>query len=486
MRLNSLIFLTVLVLGLFTIGSVVAPCYATVLDSSTEESVPIIANATLSGEEISPSKAAFQLSYLSLSLTTDKSVYLTGETINITVSTNAIYTHVRVQAQLPGGSQETVGNFTTSRTHTLSWTAPSTSGYIRFICEGEALVQVWSTCSRAVCDNMSCWWDTYPCLRSMSVTGNASSDIRVFSRATSISGRVIDTNQRPVPGATLYLSNTAQSTTSNNDGYYEFSSYELSNNFALLNQIPTVPETVAVEAIACEPQPGITVQVRAELGATNVNFTLRRSFYPPDIDLSEFTFDTFSGWPEAEEYSTWQNILGITVDGPVEPRKLLYGAKEISPPLFTIGNKKLYLITNPEFSSYFLELQGAQNTGYAVAAAATLNNFYLEPVTVSGSIEGQNSQRLRLTLGPAGIEIKVIKPLPLLLIIIPIVIVLLGGLAAAYFLARGKFRIRGKTSAARKSQKTKVTARIKPKRSLQRKNQKEVRKRQRAIERKNR
>jgi hypothetical protein len=146
MRLNSLIWLTILVLGLFTIGSAVAPCYATVLDSPTEKSAPIITNATLSGEEITPSKAVFQTSYLSMSLTTDKSVYLTGETINITVSTSAINTHVRVQAQLPSGNQETVGNFTTNGTYTLSWTAPSTSGYIRFVCDGEAIVEIWDYC----------------------------------------------------------------------------------------------------------------------------------------------------------------------------------------------------------------------------------------------------------------------------------------------------------------------------------------------------
>jgi hypothetical protein len=292
----------------------------------------------------------------------------------------------------------------------------------------------------------------------MSVTGNASSDIRVFSRAASISGHVIDTNQRPVSGANVYLASTMQSTTSNNDGYYEFSSYELSNNFALFNQIPTVTETVSVEAIACEPQPGITVQVQAEHGATNVNFTLRRSFYPPDIDLSEFTFDAFSGWPEAEEYSTWQNILGITIDGQVEPRKLSYGTKDVSPHLFNIGNKKLYLTTNPEFGRYFLELQSTQKAEYKVAAAATLNNTYLEPVTVSGSIEGQNSQRLRLMLEPDGMELKVIKPPSLLLIITPIVIGLLGGLVAAYFLTGGKFFGLRKTSAARKSPKTKDTA----------------------------
>jgi hypothetical protein len=252
-----------------------------------------------------------------------------------------------------------------------------------------------------------------------------------------------------------------QGTTTNDDGFYEFTSYQLGNNYALVNQIPTATETVSVEAIACEPQPGKTVQVQAERGASDVNFTLNRSFYPPAIDLSEFTFDAFPGWPEAKEYSTWQNILGITIDGPVEPKKLLYGTKEISPPLFNIGTKKLYLITKPEFGRYFLELQSAQNTGYTVAAATTLNNLYLEPVTASGSIEGQNSQRLRLMLKSDGMELEVIKPPSLLLIIIPIVVGLLGGLVAAYFLTGGKFRGLGKTPSARKSPKAKETTRTK-------------------------
>jgi hypothetical protein len=463
MRLNSWVWLTTLILGLFTIGSVVAPCHAAVLDSPAEKSAPIITNATLASEETIPSKAAFQSSYLSLSLTTDKPVYLTGETINITVSTSTANTRVRVQAQLPSGSQETVGNFTTSGTYTLSWTAPSTPGYIRFACYGDAIVRIQSICRRAVCDNTTCWWMPYPCLRSIRVTGEAYSDVRVFKRDTFIFGRVIDTNQRPVSGANVHLTSTLQSTTTNNDGFYEFNSYQLGNNYALVNGIPTATETVSVEAIACEPQPGITVKVQAEQGATNVNFTLRRAFYPPGIDLSEFTFDAFSGWPEAGEYSTWQNILGITIDGQVEPRELSYGRKDIPLRLFNIGNKKLYLITNPEFGRYSLELQGAQNAGYTVAAAATLSNTYLEPVTVSASIERQNSQRLRLTLQPGGIELQVVKPLPLLAIIIPIVVVLLGGLAAAYFLTGRKFRIPGKKPAARKSQKTKVAARIKTK-----------------------
>ena len=440
MRFIMLILVAFLVLGLLTTGFMLAPCQATASNFSANKATSTIANATLSSEETTPSKAAFQTSYLSLSITTDKSVYLTGETINITVSTSAINTHIRVQAQLPDGSQETVGNFTTNTTHTLSWTAPSTSGYIRFICEGDAIVEVWDYCTRYVCVDSDCHWDTYPCLRSISVTGNASSDIRVFSRTTSISGSVTDTNQRPIPGATVHTLNARQDTTANSDGHYEFSSYQLSNNYNLINQIPTVTETVSVEAIACEPQPGKTIQVQAERGASDVNFTLKRSFYPPDIDLSEFTFDAFSGWEEAKQPSTWQNILGITIDGPVEPRKLLYGTKEISPPLFNIGNKKLYLITKPEFGRYFLELQGAQHTEYTVAAATTLNSFYFEPVSVSGGIEAKDGQRLRLMLNPDRMELKVIKPPSLLLIIIPTVVGLVGGLVAAYFLTGGKFR----------------------------------------------
>src|SRR4030042_6149123 len=120
MRLNSCTWLTILVLGLFTIGPVVAPCSAAVSDSPAEKSAPIITNATLAGEETAPGKASFETSSLSLSLTADKPVYLTGEPINITVSTSTTNTHVRVQAQLPRGRQETLGDFTTNGTYAIS------------------------------------------------------------------------------------------------------------------------------------------------------------------------------------------------------------------------------------------------------------------------------------------------------------------------------------------------------------------------------
>ncbi|MBN2462575.1 MAG: hypothetical protein JXB43_03125, partial [Dehalococcoidia bacterium] len=117
-KLNSGTWLIILALALFALGSIATPCPAVASNFPAKETTHTITNATLSTEEFIPSNVVFQPSYLSLILSTDKSVYLTGETINITVSTNAVNTHVRVLAQLPGGYQETIGSFTTNNVHT--------------------------------------------------------------------------------------------------------------------------------------------------------------------------------------------------------------------------------------------------------------------------------------------------------------------------------------------------------------------------------
>jgi len=449
MRFSLFIFTAILVSAILAIGFTITP-YHTAASDLPQWEAQAITNATLTNRATATSDNPFQASYLSMSLTTDKAVYLAGETVNITVTTSSINTHIRLLAQLPDGSQQTIDKFTVNYTHTVSWTAPSTPGQIRLTCDGDALQEVWDYCTRWVCiDPSNCYWDNYPCLRTISITGNTYNDIRVFNRTASVSGRIIDTNQKPVAGASVSLLNTAQSTTSNRDGYYEFSSYQLGNNYGLVNQIPAVIDTVSVEAVACEPQPGRTVQIQAETGASEVNFTLKRAFYPPDLDLSEFTFAAFPGWPAAKEYSTWQNIAGITIDGAVQPTKFQYGTREISPLFFDTGNKKLYLITMPEFGRYFLDIQGAPGTQYNVAVAATLGGTYLQPITVNTTIESGNSQRLRFMLEPDQIQLQVIKPFPIILIIILIVVGVLGGLAAAYFLTGGKKRW-GKAFAGRK------------------------------------
>jgi hypothetical protein len=128
--------------------------------------------------------------------------------------------------------------------------------------------------------------------------------------------------------------------------------------------------------------------------------------------------------------------------------------------LFNIGNKKLYLITTPELGRYLLDVQGAPNTQYKVATAATLNGSYLQPVTINGVTESKGNQRLRFMLEQDQLQLQVIKPFPILLIIILVVIGVLGGLAAAYFLT-GEKRRWGKVSAGRKSPKAKAIARAK-------------------------
>jgi len=441
MKFSFLIFTAVLVSALLAIGSV-APYHAVASDLLHKEA-PAVANATLANKTTTASENPFQLSYLTLSLTTDKSVYLSGETVNITVTSSAVNTHVSLVAQLPGGSQQPIENFTFNYTRTVSWTAPATSGQVRLTCNGDALVEAWDYCPRYVCigpGDTDCHWENYPCLRTISITGNTYNDIRIFSRSASISGRITDINQRPVAGAIISVLSTAQSTTSDNDGFYQFSAYQLGNNFGLVNQVPTVIDTISVKAVACEPQPGKSIQIQAETGASGVNFTLNRSFYPPDIDLSAFTFAAFPGWPGAEDYATWQNIAGIAIDGDVQSARWQYGTREISPLLFNVGNKKLFLITTPEFGHYFLDVQGTPGTQYKVSAASTIGGTYLQPISVNSTIGSGGSQRLRLLLEQGQLQLQVIKPFPVLAIIIPVIIIVLGGLIAAYFLTGGKTR----------------------------------------------
>jgi len=406
------------------------------------QTVPQTTPAILSRNTAPPADYLPQPSYLSLSLTTDKSIYLTGEVINITVSTSTFNTHISMMARLPDSSLQPIENFTLNYSHTVSWTAPNVSGPIRIICDGQAQAEVWNYCTRFMCfgpsDN-SCHWETFPCLQTVPVTGNTYNDIRVFGRNAPISGRVIDSNQRPVSGATVTLISTGQSTMTDNNGNYQMT-YQLGNNYGLINQIPSAPDNLTVDAIACEPQSPQSVQIQAEVGAPNVNFTLNRVFYTPDLDLSEFNYASFSGWPPARDLATWQNIAGITVDGPVQIAKLQYDSTEISPQLFTIGSKQLYLITTPQPGSYLIDIGGTPNSVYTAAAAATVNSSYLEPVTVDTTIPAQGSQRLRFTLQSDQIQLQVYKPFPLPAIIIPVVVVVLGGLAAAYFLTGGRQR----------------------------------------------
>jgi hypothetical protein len=435
-------WLTILLLALFTVGIAVEPCQAANINWATSEATPIVTNATLSNVEPNSSKAAFQASYISLSLKTDKSVYLTDETIAITVNTSAANTHVRLLAQLPDGSQATIGEFNTSGSYTQSWST-SMPGQVRITCEGTATVLVWTTCIRSICVGGDCWFDTYPCQQPTQVTGSASSDIRVYSRETSISGYVSDSSNQPIAGGLVRLTNDTSVYTTDSSGYYKLD-YTIGDNYQLgNNQIPTATETISFEAIACEPN-SLKVDVPAERGVSNANITLQRLFYPPAIDLSKFTFDNFSNWSEAKNLETWRNMLGIAIESPTELKSLKFESKELQAKndykTFRIDNQTLYLITDPKTGRYHLIIEGKQSSQYNVAASATLDSNYIEEVTLSDGIEAGKSQRLRLSLQADSLELVRSEgfSFPLALVIIPIAIFIVGGLAAAYFLTGGK------------------------------------------------
>ena len=456
MRFSWLILMVILLSATMITG------FALAQDASAwylhEAHTPATTPATLTNNTTPFSNYPLQPSGLSLSLTTNKAVYLSGEVVNITVSTSAINTHVSLMARLPSGSLQPIENFTLNYSHTVSWTAPATSGQIRIICNGEAQVEVWNYCTRYVCigpDDTDCHWDSFPCLQTVPITGNTYNDIRVFSSTGPVSGHVIDSNQRPVAGATVAVLSTGQTTMTDSNGSYQLT-YQLGNNYGLIDQIPAVTDALSVDAIACEPQPAKSIQIKAESGASNVNFTLNRVFYPPDLDLSEFTYAPFSGWPPARDFATWQNIAGITVNGQVQVTKLQYGNTEISPQFFTIGDKRLYLITTPQPGNYLMDIQGTANSQYMAAAAATVNGSYLEPVTVNAALGPNGSQRLRFTLQPGRIQLQVPKTFSVLAVIIPVVVVVLGSLVAAYFLTGGRKRWGNAFVRLRPSKKTEI------------------------------
>ena len=377
--------------------------------------------------------------YVSLTLTTDKAVYLAGETVNITVTTDVINTHVRITAQLPDGTQSQITSYTFNYSHTFAWTAPATTGQIRLNCEAEGLMEVVDYCSRLVCigpDHTDCHLENRPCFRTITVVGSTYNSINVFSRTASVSGRVTDTKQNPVPGATLTIASSGQTTTSGSDGSYQFN-IELGNTYGLNNGIPTVADIITVDAVACELQPGKNIQIQAGQNTSGVNFTLDRVFYPADLDLSYFTYASLPGWTAAKDFTTWQNIAAITVDGPVQLTGMRLENQPVTPMSFNVSGKSLYFITSPQPGSYALDIQGAADTPYTVSAAATVNGVYLQPASLAGTLSSNGSGHLRLLLEQGQIGLQAGSAFPVALIIVITVLVVLGGLAAAFFLTGG-------------------------------------------------
>ena len=441
-RLVLAAWVVIAVLALTTLGTAVSLCQAAPLICPANQVAAIITSATLADRQTPPGRLGPATSSLSLSLSVEPTVCLTEEWVGISVRTNIDGAKVRLLAELASGATEEIGEFTVRGSRTEQWRAPRSSGLVELLCEGSAQVQemVWTTCYTTAVVGQQLVIQSYPCQRILTRTykDTTSCDLRVYDRRAPISGQVTDTRNQPVCGAVVRLPGTGQSTKATSQGKFNLSSYEISGSYELQGDVPTASETVSVEAVACKAQ-SRTIQVPAERGVSNADFTLERCFYPAAISMSKFTLDAFSGWQEAEEYSTWQNILGITIQGPVEVTALRFGGKELSPQSFDIDSE-LYLITEPEMGRYFMELQGTRNGPYTVAGAATVDGHPLEEMVIIGEIEAGDTERVRLVLQSDSLEVEYIKPFPLLLVLIPAIVGLAGGLAGAYFLTGGRLR----------------------------------------------
>jgi hypothetical protein len=432
----------ILLLCSFIAGIAIKPCQASSLNDYINQTSSIHTNAVLADKETPFNNRLYQSSRLSLAVETDKSVYLTGEPVKITITTNAINTHVILEAQFPDGSKQNIQNFTFNYSRTIPWTAPATSGQITLSCDGDAIIEVQSTCTGVTCDSSgNCYLYSYPCTQSTTVKGSTSTDINVYGRATSISGYVKDSLGQPITGALVRLANDTAYKTTDSNGYYKLD-YTIGDDYQLSNsQIPTATDTINFEAIACKPD-SLKVQIPVEHGVNNADVTLHRFFYPPAIDLSKFTFDNFSNWTKAKNLETWQNILAISVERPTELKRLALEGKQLEAnndfKTFDIDGQTLYLITKPDTGRYFFNIECKQNSEYRVAASATLDSSPIEEIVLNDDIEAGKSQRIRLTLKDDSLELVRIKGFPMALAIIPIAISLAGGLAAAYFITGGK------------------------------------------------
>jgi len=385
-----------------------------------------------------------QVPTLSIQLGTGQTAYLAGETIVITIGTNLSNTKVRLLAQYDDGEQQEVSKFTFSGSRAIDWN-PTKLGRIQITAEGQAEVQVkeWTTCYGVSYAGKQAYIYSYPCEQvvTKTVKDTATRSLKIYPRQTSISGRIVDNLKQPVAGASIYLSSTKQSTTTDRDGYYKFRTYELGNNYAVITDIPTFKETISIEAVACN-RFSDSIQVPAGEGLSSADFTLHRCFWPAAIEPADFTASAFSGWSEANNVQTWKNILGITVDGPVEISKVRFEGRELPPgslKSFPMGSKKLYLVTKPETGRYFLELESIQGGEYQVSTAATLADVPLaQSNMVNGSLKAKQSRLLRILLSENQIVLEHSKGIPLVLIIVPTIFGIIGGVAAAFLLTGGQ------------------------------------------------
>jgi hypothetical protein len=368
-------------------------------------------NTAASGYSTPGFCAADQQSSLVLNIKCAYDSFFTDEPITLTADTNTGSTSATLYLQPEGEQEKSIVDFQMNRSYSYTWTTPSKPGNYTIILEGNATVMVWTECTEVQCLGQGqgqgqggCSFYTYPCRQAQDVTDRVSCQIRILDRAVSISGYVNDLNEVPIRGAAVKLAGGGQYATTDFAGFYKISPYKIGNKYIRDNSgKPMVSEKVSFDSVACQLA-GKQFDIYAEKDIPDLNATLQRIFCPAAIKLDDFTYDMLSGWNPANDYITWQNMVGITTDSGVAISRIEYagtgflplGLEDVPYKTFTINDKVLTLIESPAPGRYFLEMKGEVNVPYTVQAAATLKDKQLENVVLESKILMGGAEQISL------------------------------------------------------------------------------------------
>jgi len=474
-----------LIIPLLTGASLVSfmPCLATapvgIQPAECDQTDPILnSEVYLTDFEVFP-----QPESIGLTLNLPRRSFLTGENIQVVVSTNTSGTAMTLYYEI-NGERTTLTGSTISGSQTFSIKAPADPGPVRLICEGSAIVIYWDTCIYYdICgydaNNLPRYCPfTYQCQKETMVYGSTSTDFMVYGRRTSISGNVYDLLKNPINQARVDLSN-GESRITSSDGFYEFADFTLGDNYRLAGERPTVDITMKVDAVACRQQT-ISTSVSAEQPRTGVNVNLDRVFYPPEINLANFTFNAFSGWPAAGTVSTWEDIIAITATGTAKVSNINYGGSGLATTpvefkAFTLGDKNLYLLPDPRMGRYRLDLLIEPPDAFNLYATAKIPGIgQLQEVSVTGKGDKPGEKFfMDINTGaqsgpgcapPQKLELEPIEVMDTTSVILIAVGGVLMGLAVSFFFLNRKYGWTDRSKKASKglSLKQTVTAAHKP------------------------
>lgn len=459
-------FIITCVLGLVIVGfqadqSQAAPLYDSRTGIADRVTNTITTEKEASSRDIAPQVAPL---LLSLRVTKPAAVYLTEEPIEIRISSNYNGVRITLEAVYTKDNEQQTETIISSEKiageRTELWSnRNAVTGNVKLTCTGDITVVIRRTCTDCgfIGKIYTCW--SYDCSEYYPLNDSKETSLVIYPRYTSISGKLTDKNNKPVAGASVSITSVKTSATADSNGFYRFDPYRIGDNYQLDNQVPTIADAISIDAVACKPVSKNNITIKAGQPAS-ADLTLERYFYPPNVNLAKFTFDIFKSWNKASEYSTWQDILGITVGAGAKMVKLHLGSglftKEVPFESFDIDNKKLYLITKPQNGRYFLDISSDSPNTYDIAAAATLGGNYLTEAILPIGIEKAGSlKRIPLVFDKGVITLKPPPEIDWLVWVIPPIVGIAAGALIAYFVLTGKFLKPKKAPAGQGSAETK-------------------------------